>query len=219
MYGDSITWEAQKQLTSHSIEVHSYGGTAICDWFSDMQQQAATGTVKKVYLEFVGNNFTSCITSRPLLAAYTADSVKAVQIWHAKGVRVVWVRPPEPRLVPALAQNLTATARRPTNRSEAEAAAVPSFDEVQAALQRAGADAYVDTSPLIAPGRVYAEQLACIGTEPCGVLAPAGFDKARAEDGMHLCPVAQANPDGTVSSTCAVWATSENRFADQVAKG
>jgi len=114
-----------------------------------MRTQAATGSVRKVYLEFVGNRFTACITSRPELAAYASDAVTAVAIWRAHHVRVVWVRPPE--LLPVAAASL---ARRPLVAANAELLATPSFDEVQTAEQQAGADAYVDTDPLIAPARV-----------------------------------------------------------------
>ncbi len=214
MFGDSITMESQHQLSAHGIEVHAFGGTAICDWLAAMRTQAATGSVRKVYLEFVGNRFTACITSRPELAAYASDAVTAVAIWRAHHVRVVWVRPPEPRPVAA-----ASLARRQLVAANAELLATPSFDEVQTAEQQAGADAYVDTDPLIAPGRVFTPTVPCRGSEPCAVLAPAGFDAARSSDGVHLCPTTSGIINGVVTGVCTVYATSEQRFADQVTNG
>lgn len=214
MYGDSITGESSRQLTGHGIEVHSFGGTAICDWLADMRRQAASGTVRKVYLEFVGNYFTTCVTSRPVVTAYRTDAALAVALWRAHRVRVVWVRPPEPRVLPH-----PALVRRPAVAANAELLAASTFDEVQVGEQQAGADGYVDTSPLIAPGRVFASVVRCRGLEPCGVRAPAGFDAARSSDGMHLCPTVNATVAGVVTDTCTVYATSEQRFADQVSAG
>lgn len=64
IYGDSITWESQRQLRARGLEVKAFGGTAICDWLADMRRQAATKTVQTVYLEFVGNYFTPCVRNR-----------------------------------------------------------------------------------------------------------------------------------------------------------
>lgn len=90
------------------------------------------------------------------------------------------------------------------------------FDQVQAVEQAAGADAYVDTSTLIAPGRVYVRYLSCRPHEPCGVLATTGFDAARATDGMHLCPTQEKTVNGVVGADCSVYSTSEQRFADAI---
>ena len=214
MYGDSIAWESGRQLAAHGIEVHSYGGTAICDWLADMRHEAATGTVAKVYLEFVGNHFTTCATTRPLLATYRDDALTAVAIWRARGTRVVWVRPPEPRTAtPAFLSRVLAVA------ANAELLAAPSFDAIQTAEQQAGPDAYVDTDPLIAPGRVFAATVRCRVEERCGVLAPTGYDAARSWDGIHLCPTNNQAINGVITNVCNVYATSEQRFADQVAEG
>jgi hypothetical protein len=101
----------------------------------------------------------------------------------------------------------------------AEASVLPIFDQIQAVEQAAKPDRYVDTSPLISPRRVYTKYLACRGKEPCNVLAPRGYDAARAADGLHLCPTQTATVNGVVGPTCTVYSTAEQRFADQVAAG
>ena len=70
MYGDSIALESQRQLQARGVEVRAFGGTAICDWLDDMRRTAATGTVTTVYLEFVGNRFTPCVSTRSAVDAY-----------------------------------------------------------------------------------------------------------------------------------------------------
>src|SRR5215218_5914851 len=52
MYGDSIAFETKAQLDARGIEVKAFGGVAICDWLPDMRREAATRTVRRVYLEF-----------------------------------------------------------------------------------------------------------------------------------------------------------------------
>jgi hypothetical protein len=99
----------------------------------------------------------------------------------------------------------------------AEVTAGSTFDQVQAAEQSSGADAYVDTNPLIAPNRVFAKYVRCRAGEPCAVLAPSGYDAARAPDGIHLCPATPQPVNGVVPVGCAVWSTSQQRFADEVA--
>jgi hypothetical protein len=305
IYGDSITYEAQQQLKARGLEVHAFGGTAICDWLADMRRQAATRTVGTVYLEFVGNYFTPCVRTRPQVTAYRDDAWTAAGIWRASRVRVIWVRPPQPRSavaptptpipiptpsgVPAPpsasptqnpAQNPTPSSppsttpppsaaptetpsptSAPTQSPSSDPSSDPSsgdpsvgteavtlpattpapatgppgalkaaallaqefsildqFDQVQSGMQAASRpDAYVDTSRLIAPNRVFTQYLPCRPGEPCNVLAPRGYDAARAADGLHLCPTQLKTVAGVVSTQCTVYSISAARFAEQVA--
>lgn len=263
LYGDSIAFESQAQLKAQGIQVKSFGGVAICDWLPDMRREAATRTVRRVYLEFVGNYFTSCVRGRPQVAAYQQDAATAVRLWRAAGVRVIWVRPPqlradtyvatpappEPTQTPepiqtpeppaepagpsvfAVIQGIFAAElhRGPILQTASARPASPpppiihpkpvvgQFDQIQAVMEAAGADAYVDTSPLISPGRVFAASLPCRTGEQCGVLAPAGSDAARSPDGIHLCPTQLQTVRGVNAPRCSVYSTSAARFAEQVA--
>jgi hypothetical protein len=239
IYGDSIAQESQRQLQSRGLEVRAFGGTALCDWLPDMRRTAATRTVTTVYLEFVGNHFTPCASSRSTVDAYRVDAREAVALWHDAGARVVWVRAPQPRVdvgvaPPAPAPNAltaaAATSAVSTRASEhdgpmltaalqasATAEIATNFDQVQAAAETARPDAVADTSPLIAPGRTFARYVPCLPHEACGVMAPAGYNAARAPDGLHLCPTATLASKGVIVGRCSVWSTSAQRFADEVA--
>jgi hypothetical protein len=98
-----------------------------------------------------------------------------------------------------------------------EVAVLDLFDQVQAGMQAARPNAYVDTSRLIAPNRVFTPFLACRAGEPCNVLAPHGYDAARAADGLHLCPTQLTTIAGVVNAQCSVYSISAARFAEQVA--
>ncbi len=241
MYGDSIALESQRQLQAHGVEVRAFGGTAICDWLGDMRRTAATGTVTTVYLEFVGNRFTPCSISRPAVDAYRDDAREAVALWHDAGARVVWVRAPQPRVYvgpptpsepPAQTDALTAAAATsavPTQsdlhgafitaarQAIATSDIAAAFDQVQDAATSAGPDAVVDTSPLISPGRTFSQYVPCRAGEACGIMAPPGYNAARAPDGLHLCPTTSHTSNGVVVPQCSVWSTSAQRFADEVA--
>jgi hypothetical protein len=242
MYGDSIALESQRQLQAHGVEVRAFGGTAICDWLDDMRRTAATGTVTTVYLEFVGNRFTPCASTRSAVDAYRDDAREAVAIWHDAGARVVWVRAPQPRVDVGTAPEPAPEAKAQTDALTAAAAtsAVPThstlhgalitaarqavatndiaagFDQVQDAAASAGPDAVVDTSPLISPGRTFSQYVPCRAGEACGVMAPPGYNAARSPDGLHLCPTMSHSSNGVVVPQCSVWSTSAQRFADEV---
>jgi hypothetical protein len=213
----------------------------------DMRRTAATRTVTTVYLEFVGNRFTECASGRSPIDAYRDDARAAVALWHEAGARVVWVRAPQPRIdisadtaVPPSPEPapetdaLTAagaTSAVPTTshkklhgpmitaarQAVATSDIAANFDQVQAAAESAAPDAVVDTSPLISPGRTFSRYVPCMPGETCGVMAPPGYNAARAPDGLHLCPSITRSANGVLFGKCPVWSTSAQRFAEEVA--
>jgi hypothetical protein len=65
LYGDSLAWEAEDSFVGafagqRGVEVltRTHGGTAICDWLDEMQDDAARLAPGAVVLEFSGNNLT-----------------------------------------------------------------------------------------------------------------------------------------------------------------
>ena len=68
LYGDSLAWEAEDSFVGAfagqpGVEVltRTHGGTAICDWLDEMQDDAARLAPGAVVLEFSGNNLTPCM--------------------------------------------------------------------------------------------------------------------------------------------------------------
>ena len=92
LYGDSLAWEArnvfEQALADQPVEVvtRTFGGTAICDWHDEMTDDAATLRPGLVVIEFVGNNYTSCmqdhagepLTGAALVDRYAADAEAAI---------------------------------------------------------------------------------------------------------------------------------------------
>src|SRR5438270_13427366 len=67
LFGDSLAWEAQDYFRffagTHGLDARTYvaGGTAVCDFFPEMQAEAATHP-DVVVVAFSGNSITPCMT-------------------------------------------------------------------------------------------------------------------------------------------------------------
>ena len=96
LYGDSLAWEAQDHFaaavklgTDATVIGRSFGGTAICDYFDIMKDDAASLRPTAVVLEFSGNRFTTCMHhpdgsgmgDGDAYMKYVADVREAVQIF------------------------------------------------------------------------------------------------------------------------------------------
>ena len=245
MYGDSIALESQSQLQAHGVQVRASAAPRSATGSATCAAPPSTGTVTTVYLEFVGNRFTTCASTRPAADAYRDDAGKPsgsgttpVPAWsgyRAPQPRVDVGSPPEPESVPPSTSQTdaltaaAATSAVPTHSTlhgaliTAARQAVATndiavgFDQVQDAAEAAGPDAVVDTSPLISPGHTFSQYVPCRPGEACGVMAPPGFNAARSPDGLHLCPTTSHSSNGVVVPQCSVWSTSAQRFADEVA--
>ncbi len=103
LYGDSLAWEAEDAFVGAfvgrpevQVVTRTYGGTAICDWFDEMQADAAVLSPGAVVLEFTGNTLTPCMqdaTGRGLIdeaawAKYRTDAQIAIGIFAATDTRV-----------------------------------------------------------------------------------------------------------------------------------
>ncbi len=103
LYGDSLAWEARQvfenALADQPVEVvtRTFGGTAICDWHDEMTEDAATLRPGLVVIEFVGNNYTSCmqdpagdaLVGAALVDRYTADAETAIATFASIDAQVV----------------------------------------------------------------------------------------------------------------------------------
>jgi hypothetical protein len=207
VYGDSLAMQAKpyfKMLMaaadqSSTIYYSSFVGTAICDWLPRMRQLAATAHLEAVMLEFSGNAMTSCMAgvryyTPAYYAKYRADAMAALSIWVPTGVHVFLVGAPVTR---------------------AQAASVRGWDALNLQYaQIAAADpehvTYVDAGTAVeGPGGTYARTLPCLIGEPCIGPAVNGVPSnvVRSADGVHFCPVAEAD------ESCPVYSSGAFRFA------
>jgi hypothetical protein len=104
LYGDSLSvesWDTFKLvIENHGVAVaenRTMGGTAICDWFDEMEADKEAILPSAVVLEFVGNTQPACmngLTGQAALEKYGADLQHAIDIWKPRGVKVFVAAPP-----------------------------------------------------------------------------------------------------------------------------
>jgi len=219
LYGDSLAWEARHAFTSALAEysdvrvvVRTFGGTAICDWFGAMSDDAATLAPGMVVIEFSGNSFTPCMhddAGRPLRSAavvdrYARDVERAIALFAPIGTQVVLAGAPV-SLVEAGGVGAGGGGMNLLyGRTAREHPGVRYAD--------AGAS-------VLADGR-WTNTLPCLPGEPCtgGVDATGiGVNVVRASDGQHFCP-ASADAVHGVTGDCPVWASGAFRYGTALAQ-
>jgi hypothetical protein len=218
LYGDSLAYQAQeffKEAITNagdaSVQSHTFGGTAICDWLGQMQADAATERPQAVVVEFSGNALTPCMrdaAGQPLagaakLAKYTEDIQPVVRIFREIGSRVYFVGIPISRAA-----------------AESHSTDWDQLNTMYAALARRTSNTeFVDAHEAVENHGAYTDTLPCLMDEPCtgGVdSAGRGINVVRAPDGVHFCPGAPSAIDG-VTGTCSVWSSGSFRYGRAMA--
>jgi len=211
LFGDSLSWEAEPYFTSlvdatgETALIHdSFGGTAICDWFSRMREVEAQNHPKGVVLQFSGNALTPCMEgyvpyTASYLEKYRIDTEKALDIFVPGGAHVFLVGAPITR-----EQQESVPGWDALNRQYAEIAAADP-DHVT----------YVDAgSSVEGPGRTYVVTLPCLVDEPCTgpVVGGVPSNTVRSPDGVHFCPSQTGDEEGVIGG-CGVYSSGAYRFA------
>ncbi|EIV93597.1 hypothetical protein [Frankia sp. QA3] len=178
MWGDSLAWEAGTAFSrtvradGHSeVLVRTWGGTAACDWLSDIRDQARRWRPTVAALAFSGNQWTPCMQGRDLLTAYREDVTRAVELLTGRGAEVVLVEAP-----PRRDQVVDAAGLTPLDRVWRQIAATHERTRVAPASRTITADGRFTTT------------LPCVTGETCG---PGGLVTVRSPDGTHFCPLVQ----------------------------
>ncbi|NND75749.1 MAG: hypothetical protein HKN44_12160 [Ilumatobacter sp.] len=216
LYGDSLAWEARDAFVDAladrpgvDVVVHTFGGTAICDWLDQMATDAVTIRPGAVVVEFSGNNFTPCmqdaagtpLTGAAFLARYAADALAVIETFAPGGTQVVFASGPITRAASERGQS--------TGLNALYADLAGDHEGVR----------YVDAgAAVLADGR-WTATLPCLPDEPCtGGLDADGVavNVVRAPDGIHFCP-ASAEAVAGVTGTCPVWSSGALRYGRALA--
>jgi hypothetical protein len=213
LYGDSLAFEAQSFFASTlaasgrgTVLVRAYGGTAICNWFDTMAQDAATFRPNAVVLDFTGNSFPgTCMDglapgSLAYYMKYAADATEAVRIFTAVGARVYLASFPVD-LHPQ--------------------ASWPELNQVfaQVAAQNPGAS-YVDAAASVELNGQFTWTLPCLFFEPCTgpVVGGVPSNVVRDPEGAHFCPDGNFVVTGS-TGYCDVWSSGAFRYGMALASG
>ena len=218
LYGDSLAWEAEDAFVAAfagrpdvQVLTRTYGGTAICDWFDEMQADAAALAPGAVVLEFTGNTFTPCVqdarghglVDEAAWAKYRADAQTAIDIFAPTNTRVFLAGSPISR-----AQEVTGDYH----------GGVINAMYREIAEQHDGVE-YVDAGAAVLDHGHWTPALPCLPAEPCtgGTdLLDRGVNVVRAPDGGHFCPAAEESKRGVVDA-CPVWSSGAYRYGNAMA--
>jgi hypothetical protein len=214
LYGDSLAWEAQDHFvaavtlgTDATAIGRSFGGTAICDYFDIMRQDAASLRPAAVVLEFSGNRFTtrmhhpdgSGMGDGEAYMKYVADVQEAVRIFTNVGTHVYLAGAPVSRPVPGSFQR-----GRVLNVMYSWVALV----------SPPGTVTYIDAGTAVQRSTEYTDELPCLPEEPCP--SGGGSIVVRSYDGVHLCPGDDTHRD-PVTKRCLVWSSGAYRYGRAMA--
>jgi hypothetical protein len=217
LYGDSLAWEAEDAFVDAfaglpyvQVLTRTYGGTAICDWFDEMQADAALAP-GAVVLEFSGNALTSCmqdadgrgLTDAAYWVHYRADAENAIAIFASTNTRVFLAGAPVSQR-----QQLTGDFH----------GGLVNGMYVDIATHHPEVE-YVDAGAAVLDHGQWTHTLPCLRGEPCtgGTdLLDRGFNVVRAPDGGHFCPAAEDAKRG-VTATCPVWSSGAYRYGNAMA--
>ncbi len=213
LYGDSLAWESEAQFAeaitenTDAIAVgRTYGGTAICDFFDLMKEDAVTLRPVAVVLEFSGNRFTSCMHhpngegmgDGEAFLKYLTDAREAVRIFASVGTHVYLAGAP---------------VSRPVAGSFQRGRALNVMYAWVAQSSPEGTVTYLDAGKVVQDGTEYVDELPCLPIEPC---PDGGTTLVRSSDGVHLCPGDDSHRD-PVTARCLVWSSGAYRYGRAMA--
>jgi hypothetical protein len=203
LYGDSLVSEAAQEFTflgnssGASVRVHTFPGTATCDWFSSMKAEAQSWQPTAAVLAFSGDAFTPCMAGYQLgspqyFQKYKDDTQAAISVFRSLGTKVVLIGLP-------LDENAGSSQNAST------------LNQIFQSLAGSNVGVtYDDAGQAVMANGQFTWTLPCLPFEPC--TGPAGTNIVRAPDGGHFCP------DGKTAfinglEICDVYSSGAFRFA------
>lgn len=215
MYGDSLSRGSSQyiergvlaQRPQWDVVVRALAGTAICDFFETMREDADLRP-DLVVLQFSGNTFTECMAdmssgSAEALDKYRDDATQAARFWSERGIRVLFVGSPRPYDEPLL------TAPHPLDAVYQDIA--EEFGK-SVSFSDAPERALTEEEPASGGAAVFSNELPCLPNEAWLDDCADGDIEVRAPDGMHFCPV-----DDPFVFPCPVYAPGSKRFGEAIA--
>ena len=221
LWGDSLSAQAAPyirfalQATGKvTAQVHTFGGTALCDWFSDMRTETDPANPSGFHpdiaiIQFSGDAFTPCMkdqqgqpySGQANVTKYRADSAVAIALLTRANVEVYFASTPISRADAALGY----VGNTPLG---------VMFSTLPARFPAAGRVHFIDAAAAVEWHGRFSFTLPCQAGETCTGRWPDGTKTVvvRQSDGGHFCPVTETvAPDG--SRSCPVPMPGARRFA------
>ena len=199
VYGDSFSSEASGQLDNQlqtafpgwRVVVRSQGGAALCDFKSNMQDDANL-EADLVIVQFSGNFFTPCITN-PGFGNYFWDAGWTINLWHERNTPVLFVG------------GLSGVGQ------PAGIGTTGGAFKWWAERTAAWGTRFVDASTFLVEDGIYKQTLPCYASEEDSCTRDDDRINARNTDGGHLCNALGSGGLGNIP--CPDYASGAYRFA------
>ena len=213
LWGDSISAQAAPYfgffvgLTGHGTALeHTYGGTALCDWFPDMRSEINPANPEGFHpqiavIQFSGDAFTPCMkdangvaySDQALVNKYAADSATAISMFTSAKIPVYFVS-------------------TPISRGQAAQGAVGNtaigvmFSKLPSLYRSNPLVRFSDAAAAVEWHGHYTDTLPCQRGETCTGHWADGTPTVvvRQADGTHFCPVPEVMVNGSTSCPAAM---------------
>jgi hypothetical protein len=213
LWGDSVSAQAAPYfsffagLTGHAVvREHTFGGTALCDWFPDMRSEIDPSNPNGFHpqiavIQFSGNAFTPCMrdaagvaySGQELVNKYAADSATAIAMFTPAKIPVYFVT-------------------TPISRSQAAQGYVGNtplgvmFSKLPTLFRSNRLVRFADAAAAVEWHGHYTDTLPCMKGETCTGHWADGTPTVvvRQADGTHFCPVKEIMVNGSTSCPAAM---------------
>lgn len=215
-YGDSLAASAEEAVGTFITQggrlnfvPGTFPGSALCDWWAQMERDRAAHDMWAVVLFFTNNTFSPCmrhpdgsdLSAAEALSKFRADLELAIEMFKAEGATVY---------LPTI----------PESRGELVLGIQPSADLNQVFTELADADDAVflvdAAKAVLSPEGRFTESLPCLPNEPCtgGVDADGvPVNLVREPDGVHFCSGGYGEGVPIEVGSCPTWSSGAFRYA------
>jgi hypothetical protein len=219
VWGDSIAGQASPYISFYlglsgkvTTRIHTFPGTALCDWFSDMRSELTSPAgfhPQAVVIQFSGDAFTPCMkqpsgvaySGQALINKYASDSAYVISLFTRVHVPVYFVSTPISRAQAA----------------QGDVGNTPlgvMFSQLPARFPAGGLVRFIDGAAAVEWHGHYTDTLPCAPWETCTGHWPDGTPTVvvREVDGTHFCPVKEVPVPGGFTR-CPVYMGGAARYA------
>jgi hypothetical protein len=227
VWGDSIAGQASSYIGFYlglsgkvTPRIHTYPGTAMCDWFADMRSELNPANPtgfhpQAVVIQFSGDAFTPCMknaagvpySGQALVNKYQFDSAGVIGMFTRAHVPVYFVSTPISRAQAAQGD-------------VGNAPVGVLFSKLPKIYPQGGLTRFIDGAAAVEWQGHYSDTLPCAPWETCTGHWPDGTKTVvvREADGVHFCPVKEVPIAGGGGLTqCPVYMGGAARFALAIA--